>query len=320
MAFIEHYINQTGKVLSVAGADNKIVVNKYDNDTSRIFFNLDGTIEGRLYVALKNPKTGKYKFTPLIQKSYIIVTTTISRYPGLWEMILVGVEDPIEDDELDESKTTFVSNPFKRLLVKDNFLDDDQIEYVHDPAIDHALDDMVHAQESIIDAAANAQEAREDARAIADTVDEKVTRLEDFVLTEHTFFERFAVDSKNELKGIGEEYSQKLKSQYETELQTIINRGLEERDRVHDEGERYLQKNEDLTETNLLEIMALADDVKEEIGTVKQQAKDAITLHAQQEMDTIEASDIMSGIFTGSDGRKRKIIFNANGTVEWQFV
>lgn len=146
MIFIEHFITQTGKNLVCSNESGKIVINKYDNKISKIIFNLDNTIPGRLYFAMLNPVTKKYSMNPLVNNS-ITITTEISAYPGVWNTLLLGIQDDYEivDENIDQSKVTYVSNEFKRIVVRDNFLSEyeEDIEKVENPEIDELIDDMI---------------------------------------------------------------------------------------------------------------------------------------------------------------------------------
>lgn len=146
MILIDHFITQVGKVLTVDNDSGKIVINKYDNKISRINFKLDGTIPGRLYFAMLNPITNKYFLLPLVENA-ITITTQISAYPGVWNTLLLGIQDDYEivDENIDQGKVTYVSNEFKRIVVRDNFLSEnyEDVEAVENPEIDRLIDDMV---------------------------------------------------------------------------------------------------------------------------------------------------------------------------------
>ena len=155
MFYIEYHIKQVGKILTCTDNSNKIVINKYDNKVSRIVFNLDGTIPGRLYFVLLNPKTQKYSMMPLVNDA-ITITTRISAYPGIWTGLLLGIEDDsaISDGEIiDQSKVTYVTNEFKKILVSDNFLSENKedIEESGNPEIEELLDQIIAALEETKD-------------------------------------------------------------------------------------------------------------------------------------------------------------------------
>lgn len=146
MIFIEHFITQTGKNLVCSNESGKIIINKYDNKISKIIFKLDNTIPGRLYFAMLNPVTNKYFITPLVNDA-VTITTRISAYPGVWNTLLLGIQDDYEivDENIDQSKVTYVSNEFKRIVVRDNFLSEniEDIELAPNPEIDELIDDML---------------------------------------------------------------------------------------------------------------------------------------------------------------------------------
>lgn len=166
MIFIDHFITQTGKILVCTNENGKIIINKFENKISRIVFNLDDTIPGRLYFAMLNPVTGKYSMMPIVDGA-ITITTKISAYPGIWNTLLLGIQDDYDvvDENIDQSKVTFVSNEFKRIVVKDNFLSEDteDIETVENPEIDELIDNMITALNA--------------ARNITDRLDEKTVSV-----------------------------------------------------------------------------------------------------------------------------------------------
>lgn len=150
MVYIDYHIKQEGKSLSCTDELGKIVINKFDNKISRIVFEFDNSISGRLYFVMLNPETKLYSFFPIVD-NMITITTNISAIPGVWDSLLIGVQDDYEivDGDIDQSKTTFVSNEFKRIVVRDNFLSEnaEDIEEVKNPEIDKLLDKMVAATE-----------------------------------------------------------------------------------------------------------------------------------------------------------------------------
>lgn len=150
MVYIDYHIKQEGKSLSCTDELGKIVINKFDNKISRIVFEFDNSISGRLYFVMLNPETKLYSFFPIVD-NMITITTEISAIPGVWNSLLIGVQDDYEivDGDIDQSKTTFVSNEFKRIVVRDNFLSEyeSDVEEVKNPEIDKLLDKMIAATE-----------------------------------------------------------------------------------------------------------------------------------------------------------------------------
>lgn len=146
MICIDYHLKQVGKVLTCTDESNKIIINKYDNKVSRILFDFDSSIFGRLYFAMLNPITKRYFFTPIVDNA-ITITTKVSAYPGAWRCLLLAVENDYEivNENIDQSKVTFVSDEFRKVVVRDNFLSEDEedIEVVNSPEIDELLDRMV---------------------------------------------------------------------------------------------------------------------------------------------------------------------------------
>lgn len=160
MIYLNYHVQQNGKILSCTDEAGKITINKYDNKVSQITFHLDGTIPGRLYFAMLNPVTNKYFMLPVINNE-LIIGTEISVYPGKWKSLLIGVQDDYEvvDNDIDQSKVTYVSNEFNRIIVRDNFLDEENIELNSNPAIDAMLESLRAAQDQLENAAIKADEA-----------------------------------------------------------------------------------------------------------------------------------------------------------------
>lgn len=146
MDYIDYKIKQVGKTLTA----DKIKINKFDNKVSRLLFELDGTIPGRLYLAMKNPVTKKY-FYSLLTDNAVTIGTVVSMYVGRWDVILMGVSEDYDLDELediDQTKITYVSDTLKKIVVIDNFLDDD-CEVFSLPALDDALDKFARNREEL---------------------------------------------------------------------------------------------------------------------------------------------------------------------------
>lgn len=173
MEYITNTITQIGKELSCDNDNGKIIVNKYDNKVSKLIFSFDEAITGRKYIALLNPVTKKYHIEPIINNE-VVITTKISAYPGKWNLLLIATDDDyeIEDNNIDQSKVTYVSNSFGRIIVRDNFLDESEIEKVENPAIDEMLEALRIAQDRLENAAIVADENASSASADREHVDE----------------------------------------------------------------------------------------------------------------------------------------------------
>ena len=172
MEYITNTITQIGKELSCDNDNGKIIVNKYDNKVSKLIFSFDEAITGRKYIALLNPVTKKYHIEPIINNE-VVITTKISAYPGKWNLLLIATDDDyeIEDNNIDQSKVTYVSNSFGRIIVRDNFLDESEIEKVENPAIDEMLEALRIAQDRLENAAIVADENASSASADREHVD-----------------------------------------------------------------------------------------------------------------------------------------------------
>ena len=141
-------IYQSWKKLSLdetENPDNKIVINKYDNKIQKLKFITDATLPPRLYCAFKKPSSlNEYFIIPLTKDNEIIIGTDISSYDGRWDMILIGTSNDyvIEGNDIDQSKLTYVSDTFTRLLVRDNFLNELDSEEHTSPTFDILYDEF----------------------------------------------------------------------------------------------------------------------------------------------------------------------------------
>lgn len=141
-------VAQKGLVLSC----EKIAINKYENKITKLHFTFDDNVTGsRHYAALLNPVTKTYKIHPLDLNDTATLTAEISRYPGIWQLILIATDDDYEiiDDDIDQTKCTYVSNTAKFILVRDNFLSDDTMEYEDTPAIQQLIDETVAMRDQL---------------------------------------------------------------------------------------------------------------------------------------------------------------------------
>lgn len=183
---IDFNIVQEGKALSCL--EGKVVINKYENKVTVIHFDFDESIynpeslDERPYFALLNPITEKYSYYPILD-GLITITSGITAYPGAWKAILVivGEDYEIVDDDLDQTKVTFVSDMFTKFVVKDNFLSESSLEPIPDPlaiTIDKALDDLMKARNELEKAAEDATEAKIISTENKDTVVEAEKHVE----------------------------------------------------------------------------------------------------------------------------------------------
>lgn len=150
-------VTQSGRVISC----EKIDINKYENKLTCLHFNYDNQIaDGRKYIAILNPKTKRYRILPLSLDDTVTLSTDISRYPGIWQLILLVTEDDYEitNDDIDQTKCTYVSNIAKFIVVRDNFLSDETIEEEDSPAIQQLIDETVAMRDTLESYALGANE------------------------------------------------------------------------------------------------------------------------------------------------------------------
>ena len=162
MIYKDYEIVQNGKALSCS---EKIVINKYDNKTSRFHFSYDGTLEGNFYIALQNPTLNRYFIEPIVD-NYYEITSAVSVYPGRWTMILIvtDLSYEITDDTFDQSEAIYVSDEFPKVIVKDNFIneeDKDAIDPIQSAAIDTALNNLENARSVLEIMSKNATDSAE---------------------------------------------------------------------------------------------------------------------------------------------------------------
>ena len=146
--YTDYVITQTGAELSTPAA---IKLQKYENRVSRLVFQVEDWLSetARLYVAILNPETKRYHYEPLLQDDdgsyYMIIGTSITYYPGKTKLLLIGVTPEFELDDnitLSPEATIYVSREFPRIVVLENFLDDDAMELTF-PNLDQILDNLV---------------------------------------------------------------------------------------------------------------------------------------------------------------------------------
>ena len=164
MTYRDYEIYQNGQDLSCS---DKIVINKYDNKTSRLHFNFEENMEGNYYIALQNPTLNKYFIDPIVD-GYYEFTSAVSVYPGRWKMVLIVTDLAYEitDDTFDQSVALYVSNEYPKIIVKDNFLieeDKDAIDPIQSAAIDDALYRLELARNTLTTMAQNAADSAESA-------------------------------------------------------------------------------------------------------------------------------------------------------------
>jgi len=157
-------IVQVGKQLTCT---EKILINKYDNQTIRFHFTYDGTLDGNFYIALKNPTLNKYFIEPIVD-DYYEITSSLTVYPGRWTMILIVTDLAYEitEDTFDQSQAIYVSDEFSKIIIKDNFLnqeDQDAISPVQSAAINALLNRVESTRQNFVTLATNAAEAAETA-------------------------------------------------------------------------------------------------------------------------------------------------------------
>lgn len=164
MIYKDFEIVQVGKKLTCA---EKILINKYDNQTSRFHFTYDGTLAGNFYIALQNPTLNRYFIEPIVD-DYYEITSAVTVYPGRWTMVLIVTDLAYEitDDTFDQSQAIYISDEFHKIIVKDNFLneeDQDAIDPIQSAAINSLLNRVESARQDFVTLATNAADAAESA-------------------------------------------------------------------------------------------------------------------------------------------------------------
>lgn len=133
---------------------DRIILNKLENKVSSLHLNTDESVFGNFYMAFKHEDAQTYFYLPFDDNMNLLLDTRISYRPGKWTMILIITESDyiLEGDitELDQNKITFVSNSLPRLIVQDNYLDDELDESEIPSSVKIVLDDLLNAKSSLI--------------------------------------------------------------------------------------------------------------------------------------------------------------------------
>ena len=273
MTISEFHIKQTKKELTCTDTTNKIVLNKYDNKVSKIIFDFDDYITGgRLYFVMLNPITKQYSFTPIIN-SEIMMCTNVTVYPGIWKSILIAVQDDYEiiDNDIDQSKVTFVSNEFARIVVRNNFLDEEHIESTSNPAIDKLLDDFYNAWETLENAAISAAESEKNSK-------ESLASIKKYAEDINNAYEQI-----KEIQELIVEYARNVKSDSEhvDDVVNEINNLLSEIDDNSKQIERMLNEIRQIKSDILVtqqEIVESNNSAKEYVENAANEANDYAVL------------------------------------------
>ena len=263
MTISEFHIKQTKKELTCTDTPNKIVLNKYDNKVSKIIFDFDDYITGgRLYFVMLNPITKQYSFTPIIN-SEIMMGTNVTVYPGIWKSILIAVQDDYEiiDNDIDQSKVTFVSNEFARIVVRNNFLDEEHIESTSNPAIDKLLDDFYNAWETLENAAISAAESEKNSK-------ERLASIKKYAEDINNAYEQI-----EEIQELIVEYARNVKSDSEhvDDVVNEINNLLSEIDDNSKQIERMLNEIRQIKS----DILVTQQEIEESNNSAKEYVENA---------------------------------------------
>lgn len=147
--------------------DSKILINKYDNKVSRLHFTYADGMSGNFYIAMSNPENGTYFIDPIVDEYYDI-TSAVTVYPGRWTAVLIVVDNDYEitDNTIDQSKTVYVSNEFNKIIVHDNFLNEDDknsIDPIQNAAIEAALESLESSRTALANMVVQATQSANDA-------------------------------------------------------------------------------------------------------------------------------------------------------------
>lgn len=298
MDYTDFIVKQQGRDLTLLDS-SKIVINKYDNKVTRIVFEFDETIPGRYYFAMKNPVTGKYRILPIIN-NHMVIGTSISSYPGTWVSILIVVDEHSEivNDDIDETQFTFVSNPFSRIVVRNNFLNEEDIEEENEeifPIINEILDNLVKAQDRLENAAITASEAAARAEADREIVEElmkDINKTNDSIAALERYIE-YITNARDEVLFSKEE----------------IDKNVSHVNGVLTEVKKNLTTIE-ITATHVLEykesIEKTVNDCVDYVESNKQMLLDAYNQYIQDIKD--EANDALDAIQTESELQQELIV------------
>lgn len=147
---ITYTLTLTGKTLS----SDRIILNKLENKVSTLHLSVIGEVSGNFYMAFKHENEDTYFYLPFDNDMNLLLDTRISNYPGKWTLIVLVTEQTYilegEITDLDQNRVTLVSNALTRLIVQDNYLDDELDESEIPSSVKIVLDDLLNAKSSLI--------------------------------------------------------------------------------------------------------------------------------------------------------------------------
>lgn len=335
MDYTDFIVKQQGRDLTLLDS-SKIVINKYDNKVTRIVFEFDETIPGRYYFAMKNPVTGKYRILPIIN-NHMVIGTNISSYPGTWVSILIVVDEHSEivNDDIDETQFTFVSNPFSRIVVRNNFLNEEDIEEENEeifPIINEILDNLVKAQDRLENAAITASEAAARAEADREIVEElmkdinkandNIAALERYIeyitnARDEVLFSKEEIDKNvSHVNGVLTEVKKNL-----TTIEITATHVLEYKESIEktvNDCVDYIENNKqmllDAYNQYIQGIKDEANDALADINTIKESVDQTIESGITS-IDTAK-SDALSAIKNAKDDYEETVINNKQSAVD----
>ena len=157
--------------------EDKIKINRFSNKTEKLVFEFDGSIPSylNLFVVLINPQTGEQVYESILHDEktgeyYYIIGTGISFYPGVWSLTVIGVEQDYEISEtstIDETLIFYVSNPFKKLVVLKQDIEDDAVQLSY-PSLEKNILDFHIIHDNVVQIAMNCADIEVECHKILD--------------------------------------------------------------------------------------------------------------------------------------------------------
>ena len=124
---------------------------KYDNDILSIIFDLEDS-DMKLaynYVVLRKP-SGEVEYILLNDELTFVVTNSITRYPGLWKLMYLAVDNEIDKDgKLPTTVKTITSSPLLASVGDSGIIDSTIDESKLDSNIQILYDDLLNLKKTL---------------------------------------------------------------------------------------------------------------------------------------------------------------------------
>lgn len=230
-------INQDGKQLS---SPDKIKINQISNKVEKFVFKFDGSIPSYLFLSIlfTHQKKGYQVFEPVLfnprtEEYYYIIGTSITKYPGLWSMTIVGTEQDYNETDyntIDDTMFLYLSNPFKKITVLNSEIDPDTTELTY-PNIDKQMYDFHALHDNVVELSMECAELEgqcelilaDNKQVYEDTLELK-TQCEDLLAQCQAVLQSTRTERTN-LQNLYSSLSNQLRSEYQSYVDELNGRG-----------------------------------------------------------------------------------------------